>query len=391
MTDKDSIQWPRGFRTAAVACGIKPSGNSDLLVLTSDEPAEAFGMFTTNKFVAAPVVYSKRIIDSYIPIKAVVVNAGNANAGTGPQGEEDVLNMAAAVAKGLRCSDVEVLVASTGVIARKLPMENIMNGISDVTSALEKKEHCTVIEAAEAIMTTDTISKSATRCFDGVTLTGIAKGVGMIHPGMATLLGFITTDAVLNREQAESMLRPIVDRTFNAISVDNDMSTNDMIILLANGASGKTSDNLEHELESLCLELALSCVRDGEGATKLVTVTVKGCASDKDARDACEAISTSYLVKSALHGEDPNWGRILAAVGRSGAEFSPDDVIVKLQGHILLENGNPVLEDLTEVNKAMKSSEISIEVDLNAGDFAWKVYTSDLSEEYVTINADYTT
>ncbi len=385
------ITFPKGFRAAAVEAAIKKPGRNDLTLILSERPATLAGVFTTNKFAAAPVEYCRAIVASAAPVRAVVVNAGNANAGTGSKGLEDARETARLAAGHLGMTSAEVLVCSTGVIGRPMPMDRMAAGLEKVCAKVRTSSDG--LEVARAIMTTDTVEKHAQRTAGTARIGGMCKGAGMIHPGMATMLCFIATDADLPRERLQPMLARVVEKTFNAISVDNDMSTNDTVLLLANGSAGPVDDetSFEQALLDLCRELALKVVADGEGATKIVTIEVKGAKTAADARLAADAVATSMLVKTALFGNDPNWGRILAAVGRSGAEIVTERVRIDVCGITLFENGLPTPADLGAVSTAMKARELPILVDIRLGSASRTVYTTDLTREYVSINADYTT
>lgn len=381
---------PRGFSGVGVAAKIKPSGRKDLALVVSDKPAVVAGVTTTNKFVAAPVIYSRRVLESGRRVRALVVNAGNANAGTGEAGLRDAEAMAVFCAREIGCESDEVLVSSTGIIGHRLPMGSVEKGISDAAGRIASEGD--LFGVAETIMTTDTFPKRVWAESGDARIFGIAKGAGMIHPNMATMLGFVFTDTDISRDDLQPMVSRIAERTFNSISIDNDTSTNDMLLVFANGESGtKAPDDFEAKLEGVCRELALKIVEDGEGATKIITIEVTGARTDAEAKTAGETVATSMLFKTAMHGEDPNWGRILAALGRSGANLDPANVRVSLCGTVLFENGLPVNVDLEALRREMKSREIRVSADLGSGSGAWTVYTTDLSREYIAINADYTT
>lgn len=382
-----SITFPRGFRAVAVEAAIKKPGRNDLAIIFSDVPAVAAGMFTTNLFAAAPVLYSREILAERDSVRAILVNAGNANAGTGDEGFQNTRKSAQAAAAALGVESADVLIASTGVIGQPLPMDRLLGGIDRAGRRIVAGESHGE-EVARAILTTDTVEKVAERSVGAVRIGGIAKGAGMIHPNMATMLSFITTDAALSAAVLRPILRRAVESTFNAISVDNDMSTNDTVFLLANGQAGKTDpDAFEEALTALCRELAMKIVADGEGATKIVTIEVVHAVHDADARLAADAVATSMLVKTALFGNDPNWGRILAAVGRSGAEIDVGKVRIDLAGETVFIDGLPTG---TFDPQRMKSREISILIDIGLGEGKRTLYTTDLTREYVSINADYT-
>jgi glutamate N-acetyltransferase/amino-acid N-acetyltransferase len=393
------VAAPAGFTAAAVHCGIKASPAAlDLAVLAVDTPAAAAALFTTNLAQAAPVTISRRHLEHSSGLaRAIVVNSGCANACTGVAGIQDAIRMATETAAAIGCPPDQVLVASTGVIGVSLKMDRVSSGIR---SAAAKLARGTGSEAASAIMTTDPFPKeAAARVAVGgrvITVGGMAKGSGMIEPMMATMLAFLTTDAAIPRALLDRALRDAVDDTFNAITVDGECSTNDCVMLLANGASGAAIDEsnydiFAHAIRAVCLRLALGIVRGGEGATKLITVNVTGAATALDARRAAKAIANSPLVKTAVHGGDPNWGRLIAVAGRAGVAFELSRAAVRIGTTVLFENGRPHDEAAPEAAAYLKHNEILISVDLGAGSAASTVWTCDLSAEYVRINADYRT
>lgn len=388
--------FPRGFTAGAVAAGVKHGvpDRPDVALIVTDRPCAAAGVFTTNKVIAAPCVLSRRHVEGG-PIRAIVINAGNANACTGEQGERDALAMAARAAELIGASAQEVAVASTGVIGVPLPVERISTALGAL------RLEATAWEAvARAIMTTDTRPKMAAReirlAGGAIRVAGIAKGAGMIHPDMATLLAFVMTDAQIDRSSADEMLRASVRDSFNAISVDGDTSTNDMVLLLANGASGVAVGPEDHAvfhaaLDGVCADLARAIVADGEGATKVFEVRVVGAASAQDARRAARTITSSNLVKTAIHGADPNWGRILAAAGRSGAQLDERRASVRIADVTVFDRGTPRAFDGGALRRILERPTIEIEVDLGLGSASARAWGSDLSAEYVRINAEYTT
>lgn len=384
------ITAPKGFRAAGVHCGIKEGKDQllDLALIVSMMPAHAAAVFTSNMVKAAPVRVSQKHIAVKGRAQAIVANSGNANACTGEKGMKDALDMARLTAELLAVAPHEVLVASTGRIGVNLPMENVLAGIRAAEQILSDEGGAAT---ARAIMTTDTVPKLTSRTVGGVRLGGMCKGAGMIHPGMATLLAFVTTDAAISRRALQPLLARVVSRTFNAISVDNDMSTNDTALVLANGASGKLPAGFGDALEDLFRELALKIVADGEGATKFVTITVDKAASEKEAAVVADAVACSMLVKTALFGQDPNWGRILAAVGRSGVAIDTDRVTIAINRLPIFARGLPASTPLPRLARAMKEKKILIRIGLGRGRKSWTSYTSDLSHGYVSINADYTT
>lgn len=395
MNIRTGVTYPEGFLAVAVEAAIKAPGRTDLALIYSERPAETAAVFTTNQFAAAPVVHDRLLVARDLPMRAIVVNSGNANAGTGIRGLEDARRMGELTALGLGIPNESVFVASTGVIGHALPMDRLEAGIHAAVKIV--RMHSDGGAVAKAIMTTDTVPKVAERAVGGVRLGGMCKGAGMIHPGMATMLAFLTTDAALPREVLQPMLKRVVDRTFNCISVDNDMSTNDSVFLLANGAADNGASGVvdptafEQALDDLCRELALKIVADGEGATKLVTITVNGALSSQDAALAADAVATSMLVKTALHGNDPNWGRILAAVGRSGATIDTERIRISQCGTLLFAGGLPATVDMTELKRKVSVRKIDILIEIGLGSQQRTVWTSDLSKEYISINAEYTT
>jgi glutamate N-acetyltransferase/amino-acid N-acetyltransferase len=393
------ITAPKGFRAAGVACGIKARGGLDLALIASDGPAAAAAVFTTNKAVAAPVVVSRRqLAASAGRVSAIVVNSGCANACTGPDGLADAERMTQLAASAIRCDPSAVLVASTGVIGVKLDMGKVERGIAAAAAALAPDGGA---DAARAIMTTDPFPKEASAeirtAAGSFRVGGIAKGSGMIEPNMATMLGFVTTDAGVEPALLQRALKAAVDDTFNAITVDGECSTNDCVIALANGASGVRLGDGDYEvllagLKSVCQPLAIGIVRGGEGATKLVTVEVTGASSDLEARRAARAIANSLLVKTAIHGGDPNWGRLVAVAGRSGSEFVLERAAVRIGPVELFSAGVPHDERAGEAAEYLKGRDIVVSVDLGTGRAGQsRMWTCDLSAEYVRINAEYRT
>ena len=392
------ITAPAGFRAAGVHCGIKSKG-LDLAVVASDTPASVAAVFTTNLAQAAPIVVSREhVTRGGGKASAIVVNSGCANACTGAEGLEHARAMAQATGAALSGDAGGVLVASTGVIGVKLDMEKVQRGITEAVAALSRDGG---EAAARAIMTTDPFPKSAAVEVNAdagsFRIGGIAKGSGMIEPLMATMLGFLTTDAAVDAALLQRALKAACDDTFNAISVDGECSTNDCVFVLANGASGvrleaQDFDALVDALKQVCEPLAIAIVRGGEGATKLVTVNVSGGVSSDDARRAARAIANSPLVKTAIHGGDPNWGRLVAVAGRSGARFVLDNAAVRIGGIELFKDGSPYDERAPQAAEYLKGTEISVDVDLGTGGPGRsRMWTCDLTAEYVRINAEYRT
>lgn len=388
---------PRGFLGAAVSAGIKRSGKRDVALIVAEERCPAAAVFTRNAMAAAPVFVSREhVSDGYA--RTVVVNAGNANACTGEQGIADARAMAAAVAEAIGCDAADVLVASTGVIGVPLPMDLVTGGIAEAAEGLDV---VTGDAIAEAIMTTDTFPKQlAVRLeVDGraYTVGGVAKGSGMIRPDMATMLAFLTTDAPLDPAACDAALRSAVARTFNRVTVDSDTSTNDMCALMASGTAGGAPispgdprfEPLAAAVEHVCGELAKMIARDGEGATKLVTVTVTGARDEADAERAAFAIAESPLVKTAIFGGDANWGRVAMAIGKSGAALDPARVRIVFAGVLTCENGTAVPFSEEEAARALAEPEVEIVADLGVGTASATVWTCDLTYEYVRINGEY--
>lgn len=388
----------QGYRAAVAEAGLKV-GRPDVAVIVSDTPAQAAGMFTTNLIVGAPVTVSQRHIKSGIA-RAIVVNAGNANTCTGEQGELDAIAMCTAVGEGIGCDPHEVLVASTGVIGRPLPMDRVSGAI---TSALATLLTDAGEAASHAILTTDSVTKTSVRTVvvNGVNVTigGMAKGAGMIAPKLATMLAFITTDAEIPAYALQVLLRDAVSKTFNRVTVDGDTSTSDMVLLLANGAAGAGPLSLGSDdytafsdaLFDVCSDLALAIARDGEGATKFVTVQVTGAPTVDEALLAARTVAESPLCKTAIFGGDPNWGRIAAALGRSGVVFNPKRLRIWIDDLLLFENGTPAVFELKEAEMRFAEKVITIRADLGAGRSEAEMYTCDFSPDYISINADYTT
>ena len=395
-----TIPTVQGFKFSAADGAIKAPGRNDCALIVSETPAHCAGVFTRNKVIAAPLIVSKPRIAAG-QCQAVLINSGNANACTGEAGLEVARNSSATLAAALGIDDSLVAVASTGVIGVPLQLERLNGAISTLCQGLAA-ENATAV--AEAIMTTDSFSKTSCRTIEvggkSCQVLAIAKGAGMIHPNMATMLGFVMTDAAVVPELLQPLLTKAVDDSFNSITVDGDTSTNDMVLVLANGAAGNTpiesgsrdADLLARAVEEVLLDLAKMIVRDGEGATKLVQIELCGANSDVEAKIAARSVATSSLVKTAFFGEDANWGRIIAAVGYSGVDVDPnkidiffDDVQVVSQG---LTTGAQQEAVATEV---LKKPEFRVTVDLHLGQGRAHYYTSDLTYDYVKINADYRT
>ena len=392
------VAVPKGFLFKAVAAAINKPNRPDVALIVSDRPAAAAAVFTTNKLKAAPVKLSIKAIKSGAA-RAVVVNSGNANACTGSQGLKDAQNTVAVTAKALGLSPKDMLVASTGVIGELLPMDRLISGVLEASLVLDS----TVEDVAGAIMTTDTYPKVVSLSFrlDGkkVTLTGVAKGSGMIAPNMATMLCFLITDAAVMPKALDRMLRRSVDLSFNRITVDGDCSTNDTVVILANGAAGNTpikslrSDGLarmQKAVDEVTYELSKMIAKDGEGATKLIEVHVKGAKNDADAERAAMAVANSMLVKTAVYGRDANWGRIVCAAGYSGAALKEEKINIFFNRVKLVSNGCPTGKDL-EAAREMAGDTVKITLDLGLGRGESRALTCDLTEKYIEINAEYRT
>uniref|UniRef100_A0A831UC50 Arginine biosynthesis bifunctional protein ArgJ n=1 Tax=Geobacter metallireducens TaxID=28232 RepID=A0A831UC50_GEOME len=390
----------KGFQFSAVEAAIKKPGRLDLALIASETPAAVAGVYTTNAVKAAPVILDQERTKNGT-CRAIVVNSGNANACTGPVGMADARETTRLVAEGLGAAEEEVLVCSTGVIGVPLPMERVRAGIAPLIQGLGAG---TLDDVARAIMTTDTFPKLEVRTGMAggaeYTIAGIAKGAGMIMPNMATMLAFIVTDAAVDPAWLKTVFAVGVDRSFNAITVDGDTSTNDTALIMANGAAGTPvlsagSDgaaDFVRLLDEVLLALAKLIVKDGEGATKFVEIAVKGARSDADAKRAAMAVANSCLVKTAFFGQDANWGRIFAAVGYSGAEVEPDRAELFFDDVQMVRNGVFAGGDAeARGTEVLRKKEFSVTVDLHLGAGEATVYTSDLSYDYVKINADYRT
>ncbi len=426
MFDLDTFTLAPGFYAAAAACGLKTSSamgatDLDVALVAAERPCSAAGVFTTNRVKAAPVLYDQEILaQNPGGIRAVVANAGCANACTGPRGMDDARRMAALAAYGLRCQPDEVLVLSTGVIGRHLDMDKLAQGIAEVTSPAGARRGAGF--AAQAIMTTDTRPKVASRQLaaggSSITISGFCKGAGMIHPNMATMLAIVTTDVIVPPGLLRQTLRAAVARSFNRVSVDGDMSTNDTVLLLASGASGVelTTENTEsmedhnssssvssvisvltftEALTEVCVDLAKQIARDGEGATRLVEIHVTGAVDEGQAHVVADSIARSPLVKTAVHGGDPNWGRVLCAAGYSGAAIDPDRLSLTFGGSDaavqVVARGLPTAYQERDAAATLRGDPVRIALDLGLGGAEATVWTCDFSKEYVEINAHYTT
>ena len=391
------IVSPKGFTASGVHCGIKQE-KKDLAILVSEVPASVAGVFTTNAVQAAPLKVTKEVVYNSGKMQAMIVNSGNANACTGKQGIADAYEMQALAAAKLGIEPYLVGVASTGVIGEIMNMEPVKQGVGMLKPTDDMDG---AIDFAQAILTTDTVMKNTTYVTTvddkEVIIAGTAKGSGMIEPNMATMLGFITTDANIESAQLQKALSDITNQTFNAITVDGDTSTNDMVVVMANGLAGNETlspmhpdwENFYTALRLVAEDLAKSIARDGEGATKLIEVEVDGAASDEEARKIAKTVVGSPLVKTAVFGNDANWGRIIAAVGYSGATVDPDKITIDIGGATMVENGEPIPFSEEQLIEILKQQEVKIHVSLGVGEGHGLAWGCDLTYDYVQINASY--
>ena len=400
-----TMKIPRGFKFGGLACGIKASGKKDLALICTQQPAVAAGVYTQNVVCAASIDWNRSITPS-AEFRAVVVNSGNANACTGQQGAKDNQTMAGLVAQALS-TDVEsvkpesVAVLSTGVIGHALPMDALSTGIAAVSDSVGDSQQ-SFIDAAEAIMTTDQGRKVASREVqiggESIAVVGLAKGAGMIGPNMATMLGVICTDANVRLDQAAAMIKSAADRSFNRISVEGHTSTNDALILICSGQAGNSIENesdlsiLQQAIDQVCLETAKLIPADGEGATHLVEIQISGANSDADAERIARTIAGSNLVKTAITGADPNWGRIVSAAGYAGVPMGLSQTRLELNGFPIFDQGEPLTFDAKQVSDAIKNSfETTVSLVVGAGAGKAIHWTSDLTVDYVRFNSEYTT
>lgn len=402
---KGGITVAKGFTAAGGYCGVKRK-NKDIALIYSDQPAKVAASFTTNVVKAAPVLWNKKIVDSKETVQGIVINSGNANACTGELGVIHTEKMAETTGAALGIGKEDVIVASTGVIGVQLPIDKICNGINDISKKMDNNLESSK-DASEAIMTTDTFTKeiAVEIIIDGkkVRIGGMAKGSGMIHPNMATMLSFITTDINISSELLRKALKESVGDSYNMISVDGDTSTNDMVVVLANGQCGNQLIDTEDEdyktfkkaLDYVNVYLAKLIIKDGEGITKFIEVDVNGAKSKEDAKKVAKSVITSNLVKTAFFGEDANWGRVLCAMGYSGVEFDPLKVSLKYRSNngevLLLENGVPTEFDEDSAFSILQEKEIFVEIEMKSGDGTATAWGCDLSYEYVRINGEYRT
>jgi glutamate N-acetyltransferase/amino-acid N-acetyltransferase len=395
------ITLPKGFRAAGVTCGIKPSGKPDLAMIAGDKDCSAAIVTTQNQIVGAPIQWVRSILPKGAgKVRGFVINSGCSNVCTGKRGLRDAETMAKRTAAVLGTTPEKVLVASTGVIGQPLPMEKIKDGIAAAGGQLSTRGDETVMQA---IMTTDTRPKTAvvqTRIAGkAVTVAGMAKGAGMIAPSMATMIAPITTDLAISPTLLRKALRDTVHTTFNAVTIDSDTSTSDIVAVLASGAAGNKrfkADSPAYRkflaaLREVCSELARAIAADGEGATRLIEVAVTGARSHEDAEAAAKSVADSPLFKTAVHGGDPNWGRIAMALGKSSAKVVAEKLNIRIGGVLIFSRGTGRTFDVPRVEKALQQHEVRIGVDLGLGKGKFTALTCDLSREYITINADYTT
>ncbi len=381
-----SVTFAKGFAASGVACGLKSSGKKDLAVVVNQGPLRlAAAVFTTNRCQANPILWSKEVIKDQ-QVSAIVLNSGGANCYTGPQGFQTTHATAEAVANHLEVSASDVLVCSTGLIGEQLDREKLLDGVK---SAVDSLNHDGGVTASEAIMTTDSVAKRAeAESSSGWRIGGMAKGAGMLAPGLATMLVVITTDAVIEPAELDSALRAATRVSFDRLDSDGCMSTNDQVTLMASGASGIAADKAEFQelLTSVCKELALKLLDDAEGASHNIHITVEGAASEDDAVEVARSVARNNLFKAAIYGNDPNWGRILAAVGTTKAEFDPYNIDVAINGVLISSQGQPI-GDRGLIDLAPRK--VDININLNVGDDFATVVTNDLTHEYVEENSAY--
>ncbi len=397
----NTVTAPKGFLAAGCSCKIKASGQKDLAIICCPTGAKAAAVFTTNKIVSAAVTLCRQHVKS-ATIEAVVVNSGNANACTGIKGDSDAKKMCAMTAAQLDCKTHQVLIASTGIIGQKLPMNKITAGIKTGTAQLAATPEAGA-DFAQAIMTTDTKAKQAVRKFNiagkTITIAGAAKGAGMIAPNMATTLCFITTDAAITKPLLKNTLQNAIGNSLNKLTIDGHQSTNDTAMVMASALAGNsmiTTKNSHYkkfvkEMAELCSDLAKQLALDAEGATKMFTVVVKNAASRAEAAKAARAVADYALVKCAVHGNDPNWGRIICAIGSSGVKLDADKLTCSIGSVTVFKNSAPTHFDVKKVSKIIAQKQHTITISLGVGKAEDYCYGCDLSREYVTINADYHT
>ena len=387
---------PRGFRGATAKAGIRKGPGDDLALVVADADASIAAVFTQNRFAAAPIALSRRhLAESGGLGRAVLINAGCANAATGEVGDDDARRTALVLAESLGTAPERCLLNSTGVIGRRLPIDSLCSAIPGLVASLDREAGDRI---ARAIMTTDTAPKGVERrvaSAEGgeISIVGFCKGAGMIHPNMATMIGVLLTDAAVEPNRLARILGEACDRSFNRVSIDGDTSTNDAVFAMASGVAGAPADPVAFEaaFREACLDLARMIAADGEGAQRIVEVRVHGAATRSDATEVAATVGSSLLVRTAIAGGDPNWGRIVAAIGRTRAAFKPHRIRVEANGLALFAKGAPAIEDLAALERVFRSAEVRLEIDLAEGDHEDRFLTCDLTGEYVRINADYTT
>ncbi|SDX28986.1 bifunctional ornithine acetyltransferase/N-acetylglutamate synthase [Paenibacillus sp. CF384] len=402
VVPEGSVTTPKGFKAAGLHCGLKKTTRHDLGAIVCEVPAAAAGVYTTNVFQAAPIQVTRESIGAGGKLRAVIVNSGNANACTGKQGDADAYEMRSAFAEAIGVPADQVAVASTGVIGELLKMDRVRGGIAELPARLADS-YAAADDFCQAILTTDLVKKEVcvSVTVDGklVHIAGASKGSGMIHPNMATMLGFVTTDAEIGSEALQTLLRQVTDVTFNMITVDGDTSTNDMLVAMASGFAGNEELHAGHPdytafadgLRYVCEVLAKAIARDGEGATKLVEVQVRGAESNDAAQAIAKTVIGSSLVKSAVFGADANWGRIIAAVGRAGVPVNPETVDIALGDIVTLTQSRPIAFDEEAALVYLKGDTVVIHVDLHMGEGVATAWGCDLTYDYVRINAAYRT
>jgi glutamate N-acetyltransferase/amino-acid N-acetyltransferase len=398
VKEKMKINVP-GFLANGIVTGIKEDQEKDLALIYSAIPAKVSAVFTKNTFKAAPVLIDIERVKKGTA-QAIIINSGCANAATGKEGYQDALKVSAALSRQLKIKEELILLGSTGVIGKRLPVKKIENGIGKLVKGLNEFG---IEDAEAAMMTTDKYPKIAIRRgivgARDITICGIAKGAGMIEPNMATLLTYVMTDALIDNKALNTVFRQAIDSTFNTISVDGCMSTNDTAIILANGLAGNNPleraqarlQRFRDMLSDVLMELSQAVIKDGEGATKFISITVEGAKARSDARRAAYAVANSNLVKTAFFGEDPNWGRIIAALGSSGILLDKDKVSLSIGGLLVYSQDTPASFNSNKLKEIFQKDRIDVQIQLGGGDKSYCVYTSDLSYDYVKINADYST
>ena len=383
---KNNVCAPKGFTAIGKPIGIKKSGKPDFAVIYSEVLADAAAVYTSNKVKGAPLIVTKKHLSNG-KAQAIIVNSGVSNVCTGKKGIKDAEDMAKFLGNELGINPKDVVVASTGLIGAYLPMETIKNGINGIKNELSVNS-----DASKAILTTDLAEKEIAVKADNFIIGAIAKGSGMIHPNMATMLCFMTTDAKMPSKKLNAMLKNSVNKSFNMINVDMDQSTSDMAVILANGMAGKANEKkFQKALDFACIELAKKIAKDGEGATKLIEINAKNAKTEEDAKKIAKSIINSNLVKCAIFGKDVNWGRLMCAIGNSGVKFNENSIDIYFDNEKIVENGKGANYDLKKVKKLMDKDNLKIVVDLKQGNENATAYGCDMSYDYIKINAEYTT